>query len=151
MKDVPRQFHGIEHPNPLDDQPESERDITVTGYPVSLQIQRETAGRVADSSLMLYEVPKAKGDTPKKTYVLTEDREYKDWVARRGPSVPTWNHTTKTPLLKRMELRDVVFGIPKAHLKAKTTYQVEVQIKLEHDAYFVWEFTTGSQMEGLKF
>ncbi|MGE3172722.1 MAG: CAP domain-containing protein [Planctomycetota bacterium] len=151
MKDVPRQFHGIEHPNPLDDQPESERDITVTGYPVSLQIQRELAQQVTEAGISLYEVPKARSKAPTKHYVAPTEPVFKEWSERRGDSVATWNHTPMEPLLKRMELREVVFAIPKEHLKPKTTYQVEVRVKLQNEAYFIWEFTTGSQMEGLKF
>ena len=46
---MPRRFHGREHPNPLDDQPEDQRDITQTGYPVSLQLQKEFASALADA------------------------------------------------------------------------------------------------------
>ena len=40
----------------------------------------------------------------------------------RGEQVPCWLHTPDEPLLKRMEIADVVFVIPKAKLKANTTY-----------------------------
>src|SRR5262249_39989643 len=39
MKEVPLGFDGNEMPNPLDDQPESERDLRNVGSPVSLQLQ----------------------------------------------------------------------------------------------------------------
>ncbi len=150
MTNVPRRFHGIEHPNPLDDQPEEYRDITVTGYPVSLQLQKEFAGGVAGSAISMFKVKK-RGKIPALNAVMQGQAEYRAWTERRDEPVPTWNHTTTDQLLARMELRDVVFAIPKDVLDDRTTYQVEVMIEREQKLYFIWEFTTGSQLEGLKF
>lgn len=152
MENVPRQFHGVEHPNPLGDQPADQQDITLTGYPVSLQLQREFAGQLTGSSISLYEV-KGRGKPPSQHYVHPQEnrKDFEAWAHRRGDPVALWVHTPAEPLLKRMEERQVVFGIPKEHLKPKTTYQVEVMLKLENPLYFIWEFTTGTQMEGLKF
>lgn len=152
MKDVPLQFHGVEHPNPLDDQPENQRDITKTGYPVSLQIQREYAGQLVESGITLYDVKNQKAKLPTVHYVPEGSPDHKDWQARRGDVIPTWNHTPADPLLKRMEEKQVVFAIPKAHLQPKTTYQAEVRIVAQGNSplCFVWEFTTGTQKEGLK-
>ena len=83
--------------------------------------------------------------------MLSRDQAYRDWVVRRTGPVATWIHTPAVPLLKRMEIRDVVFGLPKEVLEPRTTYQVEVRLKMEDELYFIWEFTTGSQMEGLRF
>lgn len=151
MKDVPRKFHGIEHPNPLDDQPEADRDITRTGYPVSLQLQREVARGLVESSISLYEV-KARGNAPNNHLVAIGDPK-DQWSGRRGDVVALWEHTPQNPLLKRMEEKEVVFGIPKAHLKPRTTYQAAVMLKdaANPALQFCWEFTTGSQEEGLKF
>jgi hypothetical protein len=150
MKNVPLQFHGIEHPNPLGDQPENEQDITRTGYPVSLQLQREYARTLIASAISLYEV-KGRGKVPAKHCMPEGDLHA--WRDRRGEPVPMWNHTPAEPLLKRMEEKEVVFGIPKAHLQKNTTYQVEVRLVADGNdpLYFVWEFTTGTQDEGLKF
>ncbi len=148
MANVPLQFHGIEHPNPLDDQPESERDITRTGYPVSLQIQREFAGTLVASDINLYEV-NTRAKPPEK--YLAGPAELAEWQKRRKDPVSLWVHTPQVPLLKRMELREVVFGIPKEHLKPRTTYQVDVLLKtVANEFHFCWEFTTGTQKEGLK-
>lgn len=158
MKDVPRQFHGIEQPNPLDDQPENQRDITKTGYPVSLQFQREYAGQLTGASIVMYELKSPKGKVPAKNMVAENSKEHNEWKARRGEPtqwgvVPIWTHTPMEPLLKHLEEKEVVFAIPKDHLRAKTTYQVEVRIEAAGNSplCFVWEFTTGQQMQGLKF
>ena len=153
MKEVPRRFHGVEHPNPLDDQPEDQRDITKTGYPVSLQLQREYAGQLVEADMAMYEVKNAKAKMPTKHYVAEGEPGHGEWRARRGEIVPLWVHTPKDPLLKRMEEKEVIFGIPKAILAPKTTYQVEAKVVAGNNQalYFCWEFTTGSQLEGLKF
>ncbi|MEC7583488.1 MAG: CAP domain-containing protein, partial [Planctomycetota bacterium] len=150
MKNVPRRFHGREHPNPLGDQPEDQQDITKTGYPISLQLQKEWAGRLSASSIDVY-IAKKRGKLPAKNFIAKGTREYADYEARRTDPVAIWKHTPEVPLLKRMEMRDVVFAIPKEPLRPKTTYQVEIMLHLQKEFYFVWEFTTGSQMEGLKF
>ena len=164
MKNVPLKFHGNEFPNPLDDQPENERELARVGYPVSLQLQREFASQLGESDIALYEVrPGGKpgdrnlvsaagasrpGETGK-----SDAEVLKQWQDRRkGASVPMYRHTPKEPLLKRMEERQVVFGIPKAHLEPSKTYQVEVSLTTSNPTMlFIWEFTTGIQSEGLKF
>jgi hypothetical protein len=150
MKNVPVQFHGIEHPNPLGDQPESEQDITRTGYPVSLQLQREYAGQIIESGIALYEV---RGRSKAPAEHCVPEGGLQPWIERRGAPVPMWIHTPAEPLLKRMEEKEVVFGIPKAHLAKNTAFQVEVRLVAHGNdpLYFVWEFTTGGQDEGLKF
>jgi hypothetical protein len=155
MKGVPVQFDGIEHPNPLDDQPENERDITMTGYPVSLQLQQEFAAQLTASDIALYEV-KGKGKVPAKHFVREDQdakSEHGQWAGRRGDPVAVWVHTPAEPLLKRMEEKQVVFAIPKAHLKKNTTFQADVRLVTAGNPplHFVWEFTTGSQERGLKF
>ncbi|HLQ38009.1 MAG TPA: CAP domain-containing protein, partial [Planctomycetota bacterium] len=156
MKDAPLKFHGIEFPNPLDDQPESERDITKTGYPVSLQLQREVATKLVSSSISLYTIKTR--EKPPLQHVVPADAAEGGWAARRkdGAEVPLWVHTPKEPLLKRMEEKEVVFGIPKAHLKPHTAYQVVVVLRTDEggtqtDIKFCWEFMTGDNDEGLKF
>ena len=68
--------------------------------------------------------------------------------------MPCWVHTPAVPLLKRMDLKDVIFVIPKEHLKTNTGYQAAVTLKLngvEAPLIFLWEFKTGTQKNGLKF
>ena len=125
-------------------------DQEVVGYPISLQLQKEWAGRLAGSSIDVY-IAKKRGKLPAKNFIAKGTREFADYSARRTDPVAIWRHTPEVPLLKRMEMRDVVFAIPKEPLRPKTTYQVEIMLHLQKEFYFVWEFTTGSQMEGLKF
>lgn len=155
MKEVPTAFHGREYPNPLDDQPENERDITRTGYPVSLQLQREYARKLVSSSIQLFEVkpgPAAKKPPAKNLVVAKDALAIKPWVERRGEAVPIWVHTPAKPLLKRMEIKDVVFAIPKEHLKTGTVYQAAVTLRggENDEMVFSWEFKTGTQKDGLK-
>jgi hypothetical protein len=155
MKEVPLAFHGHEMPNPLDDQPEADRDILATGYPVSLQLQREFAMKLAKSELSLYVVPKPERDKVPAQNVLfvdTKGNQADDWRKRCGDPVACWIHTPAVPLLKRMEVKNCVFGIPKAHLRPSTTYQVRVQLQIDNPQpiVFCWEFTTGTHKEGLK-
>lgn len=151
-KDIPTRFHGREYPNPLDDQPESEQDITKTGYPISLQLQRELALGLADSDIQLFEAHN-RGKQPTKNLVAPKrDAEYKQWTDRAGKEVPIWVHTPKVPLNKRMEIRDTIFCIPKEVLDTQRSYQVRVKLLLgpQDPLCFIWEFTTGSQRENLK-
>jgi hypothetical protein len=155
MKDVPTSFHGIEHPNPLDDQPEDQQDITKTGYPISLQLQQQTAAQLADSDILLFE-KRSGGKQPAKMVVTKSDKEYDAWCERAGgkdgKATPIWVHTPRIPLNKRMDLRDVVFCLPKEHLKPNETYQVRVMLQIGSNdpLWCIWEFTTGSQKEGLR-
>lgn len=150
MKDVPTDFHGIEHPNPLEDQPENEQDITKTGYPVSLQLQREVAGRISDARIQLFEA-RGGGKTPPKHVVRANTAEEKAWTDRCKKEVPLWVHTPQVPLNRKVEIRDVVFGIPKAHLEPNKNFQVRVMLKFgNEERWFYWEFSTGTQAEGLK-
>lgn len=151
MKDVPTDFHGIEHPNPLDDQPEDQQDIRKTGYPISLQMQREVAGRLGECDIKLFEA-RGGGKQPTMCFVPKESEEFKAWAERAKKEVPIWVHTPKIPLNRRMEVRDAVFCLPKEHLEPGKHYQVRVQLNIGTEVPFwmIWEFTTGSQAEGLK-
>jgi hypothetical protein len=156
MKDVPRSFHGREFPNPLEDQPPEVQDITKTGFPISLQLQRELAAQLADAEILLFEC-KHGGKQPAKNYCSDKQgSDYKDWCDRCGANpkaVPIWAHTPNRPLNKRVEVRDTIFCLPKAHLEANQSFQVRVRLQLggNDPLWFIWEFTTGSQEEGLKF
>jgi hypothetical protein len=79
--------------------------------------------------------------------------DYRGWVERCKDEVPTWVHTPKIPLNKKMDLRDVLFVLPKQHLEANKAYQVRVMLHiggLSQPMWFFWEFQTGGQLEGLK-
>lgn len=151
MLNVPTTFAAMESPNPLEDQPQGENDPRKCGYPVSLQFQSEIARQLSDCSIQLFETHK--GGKPPKAHVVIKDKEdWKAWSDRRKPKeVPIWVHTPRVPLNKKMDLRDVVFCVPKEALDANTQYQVCVMIRLSADPfYFIWEFTTGGQTKGLK-
>src|SRR5207253_11413105 len=68
------------------------------------------------------------------------------WRERCGDPVACWIHTPAVPLLKRMEVKDCVFGIPKGHLRPNTTYQVRVRLETNGNTplLFCREFTTGT-------
>lgn len=150
MKDVPTDFHGIEQPNPLEDQPEKDQDITKTGYPVSLQLQRELAGRVSNATMQLYEA-RSSGKAPTVHFVVKGSKEQADWHERCKKEVPTWLHTPQVPLNRKVEIRDVVFVIPKERLEAGKHFQARVMLTIgDQELWFYWEFSTGSQQEGLK-
>lgn len=151
MKDVPTDFHGIEHPNPLEDQPENVQDITKTGYPISLQFQREFAGTISDSGIQVFEA-RGSGKTPPKHVARKNSEEFKAWADRCKKEVPIWVHTPHIPLNRKVEIRDVVFALPKEHLEPNKHYQVQVKLQTgtNDPFWFFWEFSTGNQPEGLK-
>ncbi|MFO1077454.1 MAG: CAP domain-containing protein [Planctomycetota bacterium] len=157
MEGVPRCFHGREFPNPLEDQPEDQQDITKTGFPISMQFQRELAGQLTKCDIKLYEC-KSHGRMPTQNmFVAEENSKEKDaWFDRCGgksaKEVPIWVHTPTMPLNKRVEIRDTVFAIPKEPLEATKRYQARVTFAYggNADLVFFWEFTTGGQREGLK-
>lgn len=152
MKDVPTSFHGREQPNPLEDQPADEQDITKTGYPISLQLQRELAMNLSDSSIQVFEARKG-GKQPVKNLCEKNKEDYRAWVERGKQEVPIWVHTPKVPLNRRIEERETIFCIPKEKLDSGKTYQVRVEMlfgSAPEPLYFFWEFTTGGQKEGLK-
>ena len=151
MKDVPTDFHGREQPNPLEDQPENEQDITKTGYPISLQLQREVAGAIADSGIQVFEA-RGGGKTPAKHAARKNTEEFKAWSDRCKKEVPIYVHTPTIPLNRKVEIRDVVFALPKTHLEPNKHYQVQVKLQMgSNDPFwFFWEFSTGAQAEGLK-
>jgi hypothetical protein len=150
MKDVPTDFHGIEQPNPLEDQPEKDQDITKTGYPVSLQLQRELAGRVSNATMQLFEA-RSSGKAPTAHFVRKGSKEQAAWLERCKKEVPTWLHTPMVPLNRKVEIRDVVFVIPKERLEPGKHFQAHVMLTIgEEELWFYWEFTAGSQQEGLK-
>lgn len=150
MKGVPTSFHGREQPNPLEDQPPSEQDITKTGYPISLQLQREFAGVVADSGIQLFEA-RSGGKAPAKHAARKNTEMFKAWTDRCKKEVPIYAHTPTVPLNRKVEIRDVVFAIPKTALEPNKHYQVQVRLQTgSNDPFwFFWEFSTGSQKEGL--
>ena len=151
MKDVPTSFHGREQPNPLEDQPENEQDITRTGYPISLQLQREVAMSLADSGIQVFEA-RGGGKLPQKHVARKNTAEFTAWTDRCKKEVPIYVHTPTIPLNRKVEIRDVIFALPKTHLEPNKNYQVQVRLQLgSNDPFwFFWEFTTGSQQEGLR-
>ena len=104
------------------------------GYPVSLQLGHYVLGAVTAASIHLYEVKKrGKG-------------------FERVKEVPLWVHTPLKALLARQEVRDTIFGIPRARLDKQTTYQVSVRVTLDQGAKLhedgnavTWTFTTGTK------
>ena len=152
MKDVPTSFHGREQPNPLEDQPADEQDITKTGYPISVQLQRELAINLSESSIQVFEARKG-GKQPTKNLCEKNKEDFRAWVERGKSEVPVWVHTPAVPLNRRIEERETIFCIPKEKLEAGKQYQVRVALRFgsaPEPLYFFWEFTTGSQKEGLK-
>jgi len=150
MKDVPTSFGDPEWPNPLADQPEDQQDVTRCGYAISLQLQHELALQLGESSMQLFE--SRKGGRPPAKNACTKDKEdYRGWVDRCKPNeVPIWVHTPKVPLNKKLDLRQVIFCLPKEPLDANKQYQVRVMLHIGPDPFwFIWEFTTGGQKEGL--
>lgn len=136
MSNVPLSFHAYELPDPMADTPEGKgqqgRELQINaGYPVSLQLARHIATQLEDSSIALFECKKV------------GNKHEADKAVRM------WEHTPKTPLLKRMEMTNVVFGIPRDTLKPRTTYEVLVTLKvLAGEDKVRWQFTTGSQRTG---
>lgn len=131
MKAVPRVFAYTEHPNPLEDVGLDFEDQRRTGYPVSLQLSDAAAQAVTGASFSLY-VAKKRG---------------KDFTP--GDVVPCWVHTPDDPLLKRMEDRSVVFGIPKEPLAPNTTFLATVHLEGLTGKPIEWTFTTGTREQGL--
>ncbi|MCA8965274.1 MAG: hypothetical protein H6838_11400 [Planctomycetes bacterium] len=151
---IPTSFPAPESPNPLADQPEDQQDVTKCGYPISLQLQRELAIQIVDSSIELFESRKG-GRPPTQHFVHPkgDGAVWKAWTERCKPEpVPIWVHTPKVPLNKKMDLRDVVFCLPKEALDKGKAYQVRVhlQIGTADPLVFVWEFTTGSSSRDLR-
>ena len=78
---------------------------------------------------------------------------WKAWSDRCKPEpVPIWVHTPKVPLNKKMDLRNVVFCLPKEALDKGKTYQARVLLHIDgaDPHWFVWEFTTGQSARELK-
>jgi len=151
MQNVPTHFPARESPNPLEDQPENEQDVTKCGYTVSLQFQSEIATRLGDVSMTLHESRKG-GRMPAKNICSPGSAELKEWTDRcKAKEVPVYVHTPKVPLNKKRDLRDVAFVVPKEPLDVNTQYQARVPIRYGNlEFVMVWEFTTGSQARGLK-
>jgi hypothetical protein len=151
---IPTTFPAPESPNPLADQPEDQQDVTKTGYPISLQLQRELSTRVVESKIELYESRKG-GRPPVQHYVSPKGDQavWKAWTERCKPEpLPIWEHTPKVPLNKKMDLRDVIFCLPKEPMERGKTYQVRVLVHLDglDPHWFVWEFTTGQSARELR-
>ena len=155
LEAVPTSFHGRERPNPLADQAQEDQDITKTGYPISLQMQRELAVQLVNAEIELYTV-KGAGKQPDKHLFLPAEPVWEKWRERCGgpenKPVPLWVHTPRTALNRRVEEREVIFAIPKEPLETKQAYQVRVKLEIggNEAMWFVWEFETGRQAEGLR-
>ena len=150
---IPTNFPSPESPNPLADQPESEQDVTKCGYPISLQLMRELATQVVESDIELYESRKG-GKVPTQHFVhpQADGAVWKQWTERCKPqAIPIWKHTPKVPLNKKLDLRDVVFCLPKEALDKNKTYQARVRLVIggADPLVFVWEFTTGGAARDL--
>ncbi|MBL8729374.1 MAG: hypothetical protein JNM25_13130 [Planctomycetes bacterium] len=151
MSGVPTHFPSRESPNPLEDQPEDQQDVTKCGYTVSLQLQQEIAIGLAESSIELWESRKG-GRQPEKNFCAKDGPDYRGWIERGKKQVDCWVHTPKVPLNKKRDMRDVLFVVPKEALDANKGYQVRAMLHIggADPLYFFWEFTTGSQARGLK-
>jgi len=151
MKGVPTHFGDPESPNPLADQPEDEQDVTKCGYAVSLQLQRQFAGRIGESSIELWESRKG-GRPPASNIVPKGSQDMVNWKARCKKQVECYMHTPKVPLNKKRDQRDVLFLIPKEPLKPGKTYQARAYLDIGGmgSTVFIWEFSTGSKRQGLK-
>jgi hypothetical protein len=151
MQNVPYSFGNPEWPNPLADQPENEQDVTKCGYAISLQMQQEISVNLATSSIEVWESRKG-GKTPAKNFVAKNDAEWKQWTERCRDQVECYVHTPQVPLNKRRDQRDVLFALPKKPLEPNKAYQVRCMLHIgSADPHvMIWEFTTGTQREGLK-
>lgn len=151
MKGVPTSFGDPEHPNPLADQPEGEQDVTKCGYVVSIQLQQQVANILGDCSIELWESRKG-GRAPAGNFVAKSSKGYTDWAARCKKQVECYVHTPKVPLNRKRDQRDVLFALPKEPLKPGKSYQARALLQLggADPLVFIWEFSTGSQRQGLK-
>ncbi len=150
-KNIPTHFGDPELPNPLDDQPEDEQDVTKCGYVVSIQLQQEISKILGDCKIELWESRKG-GRPPVKNFVAQRSKEFGEWTSRCKEQVECYVHTPKVPLNRKRDLRDVLFAIPKEPLRAGKYYQVRAYLQLggADMLVMVWEFGTGRQKEGLK-
>ncbi|MCB9877596.1 MAG: hypothetical protein H6835_08365 [Planctomycetes bacterium] len=150
MTKVPTHFGNPEWPNPLEDQAENEKDVTKCGYAVSVQIQDETARQLGDCDIEIWE--SRKGRQPEQNMVADGSAEHRAWTDRAKEKVAAYVHTPKVPLNRKRDLRNVLFLIPKEPLESNKTYQVRAKLQIGgmSTMWLIWEFTTGSQKEGLK-
>ncbi|MFK7741094.1 MAG: tetratricopeptide repeat protein [Planctomycetota bacterium] len=150
-KNVPTHFGDPEMPNPLADQPEGEQDITKCGYVVSLQLMNEVSRILGECDIELWESRKG-GRPPAKNFVAKGSQDFTAWTSRCRKEVECYKHTPKVPLNKKRDQRDVLFAIPKDPLDRGKAYQARAYLQLggADTLVFIWEFTTGSQKEGLK-
>jgi hypothetical protein len=149
---IPTGFSGYENPNPLEDQPEGERDVSKVGYPISLQLQDEVSRRVGEASFELFESRKG-GKYPALHLVPKGSKEFIEWEGRaKEKPVPCYVHTPRLPLNKKQDLRNVVFGLPKEPLDTNKQFQVRVMLRFDENepVYMIWEFATGTQSDGLR-
>ncbi|MBL8726774.1 MAG: hypothetical protein JNK49_22230 [Planctomycetes bacterium] len=148
---VPTAFYSDENPNPLEDQPEGQRDPKKCGYPISVQLSNENAKRLGEASISVWEATKG-GKQPPKNFVAKSQPEFTAWMARGKKEVPCYVHTPNVPLNKKQDRRDVLFALPKEHLDPNKYYQVRVLLQLggADPLYLFWEFTTGSGARDLK-
>ena len=96
-----------------------------------------------------------KGGKPPTQHLVNQSADgaiWKAWTERCKPEpVPIWVHTPKVPLNKKLDLRDVIFCLPKEGLEKSKTYQarVKLQIGTNDPMVFVWEFSTGTSARDL--
>ena len=148
---VPTSFWGRESPNPLEDQPENEQDVTKCGYPISVQLQSQTALGLGEATMSLWEANKG-GKQPAKNFCPKGREDYTAWMARGKKEVPCYLHTPKVPLNKKRDLRDVLFVLPKEPLDPNKHYQARVMLQIggADPLWLFWEFTTGTDKRDLK-
>lgn len=151
LNGVPTNFPSRESPNPLEDQPEDQRDVTKCGYTISLQLESGLSRRLGQASIQLWEANRG-GRQPTKNLVGKSDEEHKSWMDRGKKEVPCFVHTPNQPLNKKMDLRHVLFALPKEPLAPGKHYQVRCVLQLgEADPlHFFWEFDTSSSAHDLK-
>jgi len=150
MTKVPTHFGDPEHPNPLADQPENERDVTRCGYVASIQLQRQVAEGLGDASIEIWESRKG-GRPPAKNMVARKSAEYRAWTDRCKKQVECYVHTPQVPLNKKRDSRDVLCALPKEPLKGGKQYQVRAYLQIggADPMVMIWEFATGRQKQGL--
>lgn len=148
---VPTRFPAFENPNPLEDLPEGQNDVRECGYTISVQMQREVAVRLGQTTMQLWEANRS-GKQPAKNMCAKSQEEFKQWTDRGKKEVPCHLHTPQVPLNKKQDLRDVMFILPKEPLEPNKHYQVRCQLQIggADPLWLFWEFTTGGSPHELK-
>ena len=150
MQKVPTSFGSPEWPNPLEDQPEGEQDVTKCGYVVSVQFQQELSRQIGECEIHIFEARKG-GRQPATNVAFPNSKEFRAWADRCKDEIECYVHTPSVPLNRKRDVRDAVFALPKKPFKGGKTYQARVKLNLGADSFwFIWEFTCGRQRSGLK-